>query len=486
MSMKKYLFFLIALFLFTPALAKADVLINEVAWMGVSGANGQYGEWVELYNNGTTGVSLSGWTLAKAGGSKLIFTFSKTISAGGYLVVERTTASMPDALPSITDESGSFGNGGLSNIGEDLVLKDASGKVVDSLDFASGWPAGDNTTKETMQFVDGSWVSGEPTPDAANQGESNTDNNNNDTLHIAGSTLVNTNTQDVHPTILSPIVTKIITSQKAVTGIPTTFSEMTTGTKRETLDQGRWVWNFGDGTSREDIKDPGTFTHTFAYSGDYVVTLEYYETVFVGSLPDAVARTTVSVITPRVVISHISYDAKGGIELSNTSGIDMDISGWTIGSGQSSFVFPKNSIILKDKKITLAGRNLGIEIKPGQAVALLYPDTTIASVFPEQAKIAVAVTKPKIKAPVAVTDSPIKPEVLGDSVTNVVLAAAAMPTTPDVVVPQKESTTPAKPNDLLFTGGLIALVAGGIGTSLWLRRKKSMETSLADEFLIVE
>jgi hypothetical protein len=45
---KKVLF--IAIFLVLPGVVKADVIINEVAWMGT--ADSQYEEWIELYNNG--------------------------------------------------------------------------------------------------------------------------------------------------------------------------------------------------------------------------------------------------------------------------------------------------------------------------------------------------------------------------------------------------------------------------------------------------
>jgi len=151
--------------IFFPGIAYADIRINEIAWMGTAAS--QYSEWIELYNSGADAVSLAGWKLYKTGG-ELFFTLSKTIAAEGYLLVERTTASAPDAVPGINDESGTFNGGGLRNSGEDLSLKDKDGNIIENLPFASGWPAGDAKTKDTMQWDGSKWITAPGTPDTSN------------------------------------------------------------------------------------------------------------------------------------------------------------------------------------------------------------------------------------------------------------------------------------------------------------------------------
>ncbi len=164
--MKKYFsVFLGAWFLIVPTFAHADIRINEVAWMGTAAS--QYSEWIELYNDGTDAVSLAGWKLYKTG-ETLLFTLSKSIAAGGYLLVERTTATAPDAIPGINDEAGTFGGGGLRNSGEDLSLEDKEGTVINILPFAGGWPAGDAKSKDTMQWNGTKWITAPGTPDAVN------------------------------------------------------------------------------------------------------------------------------------------------------------------------------------------------------------------------------------------------------------------------------------------------------------------------------
>jgi len=483
--MKKYLFAAGIAFLFffvSPTFARADVLINEVAWMGT--ADSQYGEWVELYNTGSGSVSLSGWKLYKGDGSTLVFTLSKTISAGGYLIIERTTASSPDPLPNINDESGPFGGSGLLNSGENLVLKDANGATSDALDFSSGWPAGDNTTKETMQKSGSSWITAPATPDTATTGtipDSGTGGTNTTTDN--GSTADTTPDQTPKKAPVYKISAQIITNTTAVSGIPSTFSHITLGADHQPVFSGVWVWNFGDGTTRQDTVAPQIFTHTFPYPGDYSVTLEFKSLMSL-SAPDATDRMVVSVIVPQVVISNISYDGAGGIELSNASGIDMDISGWVIRSGGNIFMFPRNTTILQGKKLMLSSAVLGLNVTQGQTMALLYPDNTLASIFPTAPKEIIGNAGAERKI---VSVAPILiPPVMLASASSPMNEAVSTETAVAALADAEISASSSKNNVWIF-GGFAGLVIAGIGTALYIRRKKAKaEKSLADEFTIVE
>ncbi len=156
----RLLFLLSAFFVFGSARA-AVVEISEIAWMGTQ--NSAQDEWLELYSS--DGAQLEGWTLIAADGGMTI-NLSGQISAGGYFLIERTD---DNTLPNVSaDLIVPFGNG-LNNNGEHLILKDSSGAAVDSVDASSGWPAGDNSTKETMQKnSSGAWITAAGTPKAAN------------------------------------------------------------------------------------------------------------------------------------------------------------------------------------------------------------------------------------------------------------------------------------------------------------------------------
>ena len=144
------------------AASSGDVVINEVAWMGTAASPSD--EWVELYNTTDQAIDLQGWTLAADDGSPDP-TLDGTIPANGFYLLERTseqTVSDVDADQIYT--------GNLSNSGESLTLKDASGDVISRANADGGdWPAGDNGNHATMERIDPS-ASGEDDNWATNDG----------------------------------------------------------------------------------------------------------------------------------------------------------------------------------------------------------------------------------------------------------------------------------------------------------------------------
>ncbi|OGZ65410.1 MAG: hypothetical protein A3C50_03660 [Candidatus Staskawiczbacteria bacterium RIFCSPHIGHO2_02_FULL_43_16] len=122
------------------------IVINEIAWMGsVVSVNK---EWIELFNPGSQAVSLSGWKLQAADGAPLI-ELSGSIEAQGFYLLERTD---DDSVPDVVADQ--LYTGALANAGEYLYLYGAQGNVVDEVDCSTGWFAGNNTTKQTMQRKD--------------------------------------------------------------------------------------------------------------------------------------------------------------------------------------------------------------------------------------------------------------------------------------------------------------------------------------------
>lgn len=135
--------------LFALAL-EPSVLINEIAWMGDT--NNWRNEWVELYNQGQQIINLDSWVL--------MIDENKTKLSG---LIE------PDSFFVIS--KGDLLKGGLKNTGNSLTLLDSSNNIVDEHDFSSGWPAGDNQTKRTMERIGSSWQTSfypNGTPDSKN------------------------------------------------------------------------------------------------------------------------------------------------------------------------------------------------------------------------------------------------------------------------------------------------------------------------------
>ena len=140
---------IVSLFFLEPrALATdpPDITINEIAWMGTLASPNK--EWMELYNNTDFKINLDGWLLKAADDTPKI-NLSGEIQPKDFYLLERTD---DDAFPEVAADK--IYTGALENTGEKLELYDNLGDLIDSIDCGSGWLAGDNVTKQTMERVD--------------------------------------------------------------------------------------------------------------------------------------------------------------------------------------------------------------------------------------------------------------------------------------------------------------------------------------------
>ncbi len=126
--------------------APLDVVVSEIAWMGTTASS--TAEWLELYNNTTSPVSLSGWTLRATDGTPNI-SLSGVIPAHGYYLLER---SADTTLPGIVADQ--LYTGSLEDGGEYLELRDGASTLVDSLDASAGWFSGHLTARVPMARLD--------------------------------------------------------------------------------------------------------------------------------------------------------------------------------------------------------------------------------------------------------------------------------------------------------------------------------------------
>lgn len=135
-----------------PSFAFAQVMINEIAWMGIpiDGVDAKQWwryEFLELYNAGDQDVSLQGWRVELRQGEILEF----TISLHGVLPAkEYFLAGASDKILGL-DVNYAILNGKFKNSGQRVVLRDAAGLAVEEIDAQKGWFAGDNDIKLTME-----------------------------------------------------------------------------------------------------------------------------------------------------------------------------------------------------------------------------------------------------------------------------------------------------------------------------------------------
>jgi len=116
-----------------PAFSQDNVILNEIHYD--PDVESEDVEFVELFNRGTNTVQLDGWDLSDA----VVFSFpaGTMLPPSGYLVVAQDPAEF----------QAKFGfqplgpwEGRLDNFGEEVELRDATGDVVDRVDYQIGFP----------------------------------------------------------------------------------------------------------------------------------------------------------------------------------------------------------------------------------------------------------------------------------------------------------------------------------------------------------
>ncbi len=338
-----------------PVLVQAEIRITEIAWMGTTESS--FGEWFELYNNGAEAVDLSGWKLYKDNGAKIVFTLTKTIPAGGYLLIERTTPSMLDPVPGVSDEVGPFSNSGFANDGEFLVLKDGVGTTVQTLDYSSGWPAGDAATRQTMQWSGAAWVTGAPTPK-----NPSTESNTPDIEEIELEEPVASNSTPASSGGVGSVVFKKIPDhieflfpRIIYRNVPYEYDSVAFLRDMPQYN-GFFVWNMGDGGTFTSTKNDGV-VYTYLYAGTYTISFSYYNRE--GDLvPLLQSYKTVSVMDPSLTFSQ--HDNRS-ITIKNTSLISTDISKWGIELNGIRSVLPPHTLIAPQASTTFPAQRFGVE-----------------------------------------------------------------------------------------------------------------------------
>jgi predicted extracellular nuclease len=118
------------------------IVINEIYSRGTN----ENPDWIELYNPSSTQIDISGYKIYDEGGyagtkPKLVLPTGSIISANGFFVI-------------VTDDTTLTSGFGLSGNGEEVWLEDASGLVLDDVNF----PAMDST-QSYIRYPDGtsSW-----------------------------------------------------------------------------------------------------------------------------------------------------------------------------------------------------------------------------------------------------------------------------------------------------------------------------------------
>lgn len=380
MHKRLWLFLVSIVFLCGFHIAQASVIINEIQ---ISPTDGRF---IELYNQDNTEVDLTDWYIQRktssgsSFGSLITKTYfeNKKIAPNEFFVISKNSLNnsnlIVDSL-TITDSN-------------TIQLKNQNGDVVDKFSFGdsnecSGNCPNNPSEGNSLQLIDGSWTTAFPTAGFANKTSGNTNVNNNITeqksIYLNNS--VDKNTVTKTKTIENPsmklniLVNNIIFAEQS-----TLFHSSIFGYKDEKIVLGKLYWNFGDGTSFEQINKFEKFYKTYDYPGEYSVSLEYYPNNFTDT-PEIVSKMTVKVVPLTVSISKVGDINDFFVELTNNSSYDIDISKWVLSSLNKTFIFPKNSVILAKKQMTVSSKITGLLLRDKDNLKLNMPNGELVYMY---------------------------------------------------------------------------------------------------------
>jgi hypothetical protein len=374
-------YFVVFVFFSFSNFVSANFTINEIMYDLKEGSDTGR-EWVEVYNNSENSLDLATFKFFEANTNHaLILSQGDTnIPSHGYAIISSDPVKFkidwPDFVGSIFDSSFS-----LSNTGESLGIKDMDLNTVD--EYVYNTDMGGGADGNSLQKISGSWKGAIPTPGVTNEnvsipatvvavtsGNSNTDTS---TSSVESSSSSEVNTVKVEK---YKIQTNIISSKHAFVGVSTVLEANTTGVNKEKITYGKYFWNFGDGEFKEikstNFSNLEKVNHKYLYPGEYIVSLEYYQNMYIDSdKPDAVYKTTITIVPTDIVLSKFGDAKDFFIEITNNTKYNFDISNWILKSKNRSFVIPKNTEISSKNKIIFPSRATNFNLEDKNSLELM-------------------------------------------------------------------------------------------------------------------
>ncbi|MBU6310790.1 lamin tail domain-containing protein [Patescibacteria group bacterium] len=334
----------LGLLLFLPHAALAAFSFTEIMY-DPAGTDSKR-EWIEILNEGPP-VDISAFKLFE-GGVNHGLTVERgpaVVPTGGYAIIadDATTflAEYPNTSGTVLDSAFS-----LSNTGETLVLR-TSGVDVASVSYVN--TVGGQNDGKSLAFVGGVWVPQDPTPGVGTL--SGGKGAQEEQVMSAGGGMV------------APSLTvRVSASGGAIVGVPNTYSAQAFGVRGEALEDVRYVWNFGNGATREGQ------TVLFAYTlpGTFDASVDVASAGISGT-----SRFTVVARAAEVVVSRAN---ESFIELDNRSSAEVDVSLWRIVSGDRSFVLPPRTIIRSRATLAFPSEVTGLTPTSALSVVVQYPN----------------------------------------------------------------------------------------------------------------
>ena len=265
-----------------------------------------------------------------------------------------------------------------------IILKDASGSAVDTVDGSNGWKIGggemkgkNTTPKETAQRTASGWETSVATPRAINAGVSYTPPDSDPTPPVTSSDATTDTTTTVSsssggPAEYLPIpMLRIITggARTVSSGADVAFTASVYDGKGNKRDDAVVTWSFGDGMRRTGA----SVFHKYYDPGEYVAVV--HATTSDGG--DALVETVITVKNAGIKIISVS---SRGITLANNDSRTLDLSLWRLSMGGQEFKIPADTHLLAGRTVLFPSQV--IELPVANSASLLYPSGEVAATYP--------------------------------------------------------------------------------------------------------
>jgi len=161
------------------AFVASAVRINEIMYSPSTELGGTYNEWIELYNPSENPINLSNWLIADPDNHTFEVLTTDVIEANGYFIL----AKKPDNFSQYYNVTCPVARVvfSLNNNGEEVLLKNSSGDVIDNLTYDNSWGADGNGN--SLQLINGTWIESDHTAGLENQiNETNQTNQTNESV----------------------------------------------------------------------------------------------------------------------------------------------------------------------------------------------------------------------------------------------------------------------------------------------------------------
>jgi hypothetical protein len=322
--MKKII--LLAFIAFVPQITNAGVYISEIMY-DLDGTDSDR-EWVEVHNDTDSVIDLSSYYLYENNVSHKI-TGNDLLESGEYGVivdsVDKFMEDWPNYSGKIYDSVFS-----LNNSGEELVLQNELKETVDNFSYSPDLGAAG--TGNSLQYNDGFWIPGDPTPGEINVTEPENEIEENETVDNSDVGNESTHSGQNEISDYKPkVIVKTGLGRNRIVSINTPIEFEVYKSENE---KGKYFWNFGDGNSDKGKK----VKHIYEYPGKYNLILN---SVF--SSNNNTSRVSVNVFEPQIDV----IQEENKIGLKNNSENEFNAGGFILELNDNEKKIIKDTIISK-------------------------------------------------------------------------------------------------------------------------------------------